>query len=624
MPIERFHNGDLLTGANDGSDEANAWRSWPDIIFVAGERVNFKRMAARDDPGSNQTPGIPGDAFGKVWLRGYTNVIGDGGLYQFGRGLSIVGAGGINTKVEGFDIESANPFGAVLNMAANLGVAYRCKVKNTIATAGAAINITNSQAINCIAEVTDTAVQGGIVCNRGTVKGCRIIVPAGGIGIDARCGFRHNDILGNQIRLIGDKTGSVAIRVDRMDVGSMNIVGNSIYNFEIAVDFEEMEDGAGITAMLHANNIFWAVVTGFRNGQPSESTAIMEFAHNAIDGGATAYDGFNNADPTNPIVLTENPWTDVENDDWSLNDAAGGGALLKDAALPISFGLSVQDNFEDVGANQATPPPAAESSSSSSSSAGPSSSSSAQVETSESLSSSSSSLPTVTPIFPDGTIPENRLAVSSAVCSIGMRPLMITGILEHILLAHFADSQNLENPFLRKKFQNLRPATVEDLTGANPPGGILIAPASKWQPQTTEQRPAIIIRRNDWQWETRLIGNRIVGDGTPDQHERYTGWWRGSHTLFALARSGAEAEILGAEVIKLLTWYHSQIRDSFNLDRFVPVGAGALVEIEEAAEHYAVPVTVAYRGQENWAMFQNVPRLKTMRPEINPTTDPSP
>ena len=191
-----------------------------------------------------------------------------------------------------------------------------------------------------------------------------------------------------------------------------------------------------------------------------------------------------------------------------------------------------------------------------------------------------------------------------------MRPAVITGVLRQLLAQHFADPSNLDNPFLRRKLEELGPWVETDPRGNGPRPGIQIESATRWKPDQTEGRPAVIIKRNDWNWVSKIIEDRVMGDATEDQFEQYVGWWKGSHTLFALADEGAEAEYLGTEIAKLMVWYRSQIRQAFNLDRFVLVGVGALVEVEEATENYAVPVTVAYEAQENWKMLQNVPRLK--------------
>jgi len=219
--------------------------------------------------------------------------------------------------------------------------------------------------------------------------------------------------------------------------------------------------------------------------------------------------------------------------------------------------------------------------------------------------SSSSSSSNTAPVFPDGSSPEERLDLPSALCSFGMRPHLMTGFLRQLFIQHFADPNNLEDATLRAKF-------AED-GGWNKDArqtGILIESVTKWEPKATGLRPAIIIKRNAWRWERTVIGNKITGANFPTGFGMFTGMWLGSHTIFALHREGAEAEILAAEVSRIVTFFGPLIRDSLKLHRFEPVDIGAVAQIEEATENFAVPVSVAYAAEEVWELEQHAPRLK--------------
>lgn len=188
----------------------------------------------------------------------------------------------------------------------------------------------------------------------------------------------------------------------------------------------------------------------------------------------------------------------------------------------------------------------------------------------------------------------------------------MTGFLKQLLAQHFSDPENMEDPFLKAELEERGPWVPDDPSGNGQRPGILIESITRWQPDTTESRPGLIIKRNDWSWSRRIIDGRVVGDMTKDQFEQYQGFWRGSHTIFAISRDGAAAETLGLETARLLEQFHDQIVEAIALHRFVLVGIGALVEIEEATEDYAVPVTVAYTAEERWKMLQDVPRLKSI------------
>lgn len=99
-PTERYADFDLATGLNDGTSEANAWQSWGDIVFAAGERVNIQAGASAHSIGS-VTQTTNGTAGSPVYLRGYTTTIGDGGLWEFTGDITWSGDYGYIDDVDG-------------------------------------------------------------------------------------------------------------------------------------------------------------------------------------------------------------------------------------------------------------------------------------------------------------------------------------------------------------------------------------------------------------------------------------------------------------------------------------------------------------------------------------------
>ena len=74
--------------------------------------------------------------------------------------------------------------------------------------------------------------------------------------------------------------------------------------------------------------------------------------------------------------------------------------------------------------------------------------------------------------FPDGTAAENRVEKVSSLCSYGMRPHVMTGFLRQLLIGHFSDPQNIEDPKVRRHVKEIGGWKSTD-SGLNP-GGILI------------------------------------------------------------------------------------------------------------------------------------------------------
>lgn len=210
-------------------------------------------------------------------------------------------------------------------------------------------------------------------------------------------------------------------------------------------------------------------------------------------------------------------------------------------------------------------------------------------------------------LYPEGSTPEVRLDKVSALCSYGMRPHVMTGLLRQLLLAHFSDPDNIEEPRVRRQLETLGLWKPSD-NGLNA-GGILIESITRWQPATADKRPAIILKRNKWSWQKLGLGN-ATGSNPHEGSRSYAGLWSGSHTLNCMAPGGAETELLVTEVFKFLVSYGPWIREQMNLFGFGVQELGAVGEVKEVLQGYAVPVTVAYAAEEAWTLQPYAPRLK--------------
>lgn len=195
--------------------------------------------------------------------------------------------------------------------------------------------------------------------------------------------------------------------------------------------------------------------------------------------------------------------------------------------------------------------------------------------------------------------PKPAFDTGNNLCALGMTPHIITGFLRDWLTNRFSDPDNIETEQLRGM-----------LWKATQPTGILIESITRWKPEATEKRPAIIIKRGNWT-SSRLVLNDSAGIG--DVHlgsQRYGRLMTGSHTLFCISNSGAQSEIISGEVFKDLNTYGLVIANILNLVKFEAVELGELFQLEEAKENYAAPIVIQYTGQEVWTVAQQGPILK--------------
>ncbi len=206
-------------------------------------------------------------------------------------------------------------------------------------------------------------------------------------------------------------------------------------------------------------------------------------------------------------------------------------------------------------------------------------------------------------LFPEGSAPENRFPSVSSVCSIGMRPYVMTGFLRRLLIQHYADPECVADVVMRTRFQGANGWKSDTSTG------LYIESITRWRSELAENRPGLVIKRNAWRWERVTIGSQ-AGSEYVEGKRQFHGFWYGSHTIFALADKAAEAELLANETVAMLLQYSPLVTEQMELHRFIPVEIGALAQVEESTKNYAVPITFAYVAEENWILETHAPRVK--------------
>lgn len=172
------------------------------------------------------------------------------------------------------------------------------------------------------------------------------------------------------------------------------------------------------------------------------------------------------------------------------------------------------------------------------------------------------------------------------------RPQLMTGIFRDILTRHFLSADTIEEPALRELVWQPGERTA-----------IVIESAHRWRPELSEGRPAVIIKRNAYSNLRMGIGDRHMGGQlNRSGAETHTTFWLGSHTLFCLAKTGAQAELLGTEVQRELTQFGPVLQASLGLMRFAVTEVGEVAELEEAAGSSVVPVNCGYAYHEAWQL----------------------
>jgi len=199
----------------------------------------------------------------------------------------------------------------------------------------------------------------------------------------------------------------------------------------------------------------------------------------------------------------------------------------------------------------------------------------------------------------DEALPSWFTGEPSAVCSLLPQPLLMTGLFRSLLTSHFCTSRNIQTPDLRQLIWQ-----------ETPPSGILIESKHRWRPDMTQNRPAVIIGRNAYQNQRIGIGDRHQPSPRNTEGTHYATMWLGSHSLFCIGGTGAQAELLATEVQRELTEFGEEIRKTMRLHRFAVTEVSAIHELEESTENFVVHVTVGYAFQELWLVRAQTPPLR--------------
>lgn len=176
---------------------------------------------------------------------------------------------------------------------------------------------------------------------------------------------------------------------------------------------------------------------------------------------------------------------------------------------------------------------------------------------------------------------------ASALCSMGWRPVMITGLIRDMLIRHFKQPMNVEEPDLRHLVWREDERT-----------GILIESITRWRGDLVEKRPAIIVKPNGRQNLRLGIGD--VAGVTGQGHVLHQTFWTGSHTLFCIHGSGASVDILATEVQRELTQFARSVIQYLNLYNWQVTEVGPVAEVEEARESFVIPITLGWAYGEQW------------------------
>ena len=218
------------------------------------------------------------------------------------------------------------------------------------------------------------------------------------------------------------------------------------------------------------------------------------------------------------------------------------------------------------------------------------------------------------PTLPAGRFPQDRRqmnwCIRGSLAHLRWRPILLTGVFRQLLIAHFADPRNIEDPALR---DGAYAAIWQDGLAT----GIMIEAVHRWRGDLVEKRPAVIVKRNAFRNFRFSVNDRTAVDARG--RDEFATMWVGSHTLYCIHGTGAATEILATEVQRELTEFGPVIGESLGLHKFQVTEVGAISEVEEATQNYVVPVTIGWAYQQTWRLDPDSLPLKGIALTVNVT-----
>ena len=217
----------------------------------------------------------------------------------------------------------------------------------------------------CLAAITGTSTTSGLYLENCKIMNCTsttaAIITTGGVYL-AGCNIKNN--AGDATRSTNGNATTVTAYNCIFDanvhgIDSVTSSTNCDIRCHNCTFVNNIGDGiktvstSGTTTYELTNCLFWGNNYGIENlDNQAETDALVRIFRNCAFGGNTSGDYSGIRGGRGEILLTDDPFTNLATGDFSLNNAAGGGALLQAAGFPTIFPDNTTVNSLDVGVPQ--------------------------------------------------------------------------------------------------------------------------------------------------------------------------------------------------------------------------------------------------------------------------------
>ena len=345
----------VTSGAGGGGDGSSGspWTFSEAVTSVTeGDRINVKGDGTYVFS-ADLAFAVNASATKPIIWRGYTSTIADGGdatLTFEGTGSEFYVTGHYN-RFYNLVMSSTNAWDFVLRSTGYATQYFNCNVESTATSVGwgTIAWLDRASAFNCKFKAVASGCLKAVHLSKGTLFGCYVESPTVGVFLDLGNseGRIYNCILTDG----GAGSSTYGIHFENTSNRGVAAVGNTLWGWDSDGILCAQDRNVNEPSLI-CNNIFYNIggygVNNTWTANTFHGIAIFANAFGSITSGN--YGGWGDNDIFDTINLSADPFTNAAGGDFTLNNTAGGGALLRATAYPTDIDLDgTQDNFLDMG-----------------------------------------------------------------------------------------------------------------------------------------------------------------------------------------------------------------------------------------------------------------------------------
>ena len=200
-----------------------------------------------------------------------------------------------------------------------------------------------------------------------------------------------------------------------------------------------------------------------------------------------------------------------------------------------------------------------------------------------------------------------------ALCNRRFTPSIVTGVLLRLLQAHFSDADNIRD----EKLKSLVWTDDDPDNGGEIDSKILIGPLYKYDARQLQQRPAVVVMREETKARKLPLDSKYVTSLDADgqfKGDRYVLPVSGAHVARCIGATAFAADRLGEEVFYRLLEYGPAIKREFPFGDIEISNMTAPRKVDDGDnESFVVDVVVKWVHLHGWTLTPIAPILKKVR-----------